>query len=95
MSLSKHAAALAAELADDQHVAMVAIPTAALAAQLGMTVDEWTALREGELLSVGAAIHELRNAGWRLRVEHVPDARHLHDGCERIIVVLAEEMPTG
>jgi hypothetical protein len=71
--LSGHAVALADELAEEDHLAVTAIPTAAYAGEQGMGVGVWMAFRQEILTSVGAGIEELRRAGWTLRVEHRTD----------------------
>jgi hypothetical protein len=92
VSLSPHARALAEQLADDgEHVALTFIPTAAAAAEHGMTVAVWTRWRQELLASVGAGIAELRRVGWDLSLEH--RTRDLPDGVERIVAVEAHRIP--
>jgi hypothetical protein len=93
--LSTHARALADELADGDNVAMVPIPTAALAAEEGMPTALWMSFRAEVLLSVGTAVAELRRAGWQLTTRHLTGAEVGHSGAERVVVVEAKRIPDG
>jgi hypothetical protein len=90
--LSPDAQALADQLVEDDHVAVVAVPTAELAAEEGMSADLYLLHRAEIYDSIGAAISELRREGWALAVRHVRD---LHDGAERVVIVEAQTIPEG
>jgi hypothetical protein len=86
--LSAHAGALAEEL-DGGHVAAVAICTPEFAASEGMSFRQYDEWRRGELLSVGAAVQELRDAGWVLEVKRMVAPS---PNCAEMIVVEAKHV---
>jgi hypothetical protein len=90
--LSPDAQTLADQLVDDDHIAMVPMPAAELAAEHGMSAELYVRHRAEIYASVGAAISELRREGWALAVRHVRGAE-IHEGAERVIIVEAEVIP--
>jgi hypothetical protein len=95
--LSAHAQALADQLADDDRMAFVAVPSPEFARARGMSPDLYLRHRAEILGSVGAAVAELRREGWRLAVRHVrgDEVRQFSQGAERMVIVTAEEIPEG
>lgn len=94
--LSAHGRSLVAALRrSDDRLAVFVVPTAAAAADLGVTPGEYLAARAGLLASVGTAVDELRAAGWRLHVESLTGDRVPHPGAERVVVVTHLEPDAG